>query len=524
LLAAFQADFLSADNVFARHPDRRLLSRSAYRDLKAEFIQRWSQEVLGEKLDEDQAAAVAEFGGDVRVIARAGSGKTRTLVTRALFLSKHCRVDPRSLLVLAFNKRAADEMLDRLSAALIGQLPHVMTFHALAYALVHPEETLVFDDPRSEGLALSRVVQDVIDEHIRDPEVGGRIRAIMLQYFREDWEAIVAGGQNLGRDEMLEHRRALARETLRGEFVKSYGEKLIANVLFEHGIDYKYEPVRRWKHGIYRPDFVIAADDGRRGVAVEYFGLAGDPGYDQQADAKRAYWSQVEGWTLVELAPDTIARGADAVVQTLRAPVERLGIGWARRSEDDVWASVRDRAIDRFTSVVRTFVSRCRKSGRRVDEVDEMVASHSAATSAEAAFVEISASVHRGYVSRLWETGSEDFDGLMWEAIRRVDAGESRFVRERGREQGDLAHLRHVMVDEFQDFSEMFFASYRASERLPPMSSSSAWVTTGRRSTASRARSSASSKSSTGTSTVHGRSRSDGTTGHRRASSGLGTS
>lgn len=44
----------------------------------------------------------------------------------------------------------------------------------------------------------------------------------------------------------------------------------------------------------------------------------------------------------------------------------------------------------------------------------------------------------------------------MWRAVERVRGGGTAFVRDRGRERGDLRSLRFVMIDEFQDFSRMF--------------------------------------------------------------------
>jgi DNA helicase-4 len=56
---------------------------------------------------------------------------------------------------------------------------------------------------------------------------------------------------------MLEFRRGLVSETLRGEYVKSHGEKVIANFLFEHDIPYFYEQ-HHWVSGRnYRPDFTV---------------------------------------------------------------------------------------------------------------------------------------------------------------------------------------------------------------------------------------------------------------------------
>lgn len=48
------------------------------------------------------------------MVARAGSDKTTTLVSRALFLLKHCHVAPHEIMILAFNRKAALEIRRRL--------------------------------------------------------------------------------------------------------------------------------------------------------------------------------------------------------------------------------------------------------------------------------------------------------------------------------------------------------------------------------------------------------------------------
>ena len=59
---------------------------------------------------------------------------------------------------------------------------------------------------------------------------------------------------------LLRFRRSLPRESLGGEYVKSYGEKVIADFLFEHDIAYKYERNHWWSGINYRPDFTIFHD------------------------------------------------------------------------------------------------------------------------------------------------------------------------------------------------------------------------------------------------------------------------
>lgn len=452
----FESDFLGAGAAYEKDADRELLSRLEYETTRTAFVKAWAQRELNLGLDDDQAAAVATAGVNVRVTARAGSGKTRTLVARAIFLIRHCRVNPRTMLLLAFNRQAASEMRVRLQDVLGGEQPHVMTFHALAHALVHPEEALVFDDSGGDSLTLSRVIQEVIDDHLASKEFAGTIQRIMLEHFREDWEAIATGGFNLGMEEFLSRRRALPRETLRGDFVKSHGEKVIANTLFEHGVLYGYERNRRWNGVNYRPDFTITHPNGG-GVVIEYFGLQGDPDYDEQAHAKRAYWSTQSGWRLLEYTPQHLAEGNDAFVQRLVTDLMDCGLDVEQLSEEDIWELVRSRAIDRFTGAVRNFVARSRKRGLNDEQLGNLIDAYKPLTSAEEAFLRVGRSVHRRYIEKLSQTAQEDFDGLMWRAIDLVKGGSTRFARDRGREHGDLSHLRFLLIDEFQDFSQMFF-------------------------------------------------------------------
>ncbi len=62
----------------------------------------------------DQYAAVAHRRGPARIIAPAGSGKTRTLTARLQHVLGDEEVDPRQTVALAYNERAAAELRERL--------------------------------------------------------------------------------------------------------------------------------------------------------------------------------------------------------------------------------------------------------------------------------------------------------------------------------------------------------------------------------------------------------------------------
>ncbi|BCO08351.1 DNA helicase [Desulfolithobacter dissulfuricans] len=90
-----------------------------------------------EVLNEAQFAAVTHGEGPVLVIAGAGSGKTRTLVYRMAHLIRQ-GVEPESILLLTFTRRAAEEMMWR-AGQLTGQsCQRIMggTFHATANMLL----------------------------------------------------------------------------------------------------------------------------------------------------------------------------------------------------------------------------------------------------------------------------------------------------------------------------------------------------------------------------------------------------
>ncbi|MDH8297429.1 UvrD-helicase domain-containing protein, partial [Klebsiella pneumoniae] len=64
-------------------------------------------------LTPEQAKAVVCFDNKVQVIASAGSGKTSTMVARAAYAISRDIVRPERIVMLAFNKQAAEELNQR---------------------------------------------------------------------------------------------------------------------------------------------------------------------------------------------------------------------------------------------------------------------------------------------------------------------------------------------------------------------------------------------------------------------------
>ena len=89
-----------------------------------------------ERLSAEQRAAVTHPAGPARVLAPAGSGKTRVLAARLRHLVHDRGVQPRLITALAYNTRAAEELAERTRDVVVdGARPQVRTVHALGLAV-----------------------------------------------------------------------------------------------------------------------------------------------------------------------------------------------------------------------------------------------------------------------------------------------------------------------------------------------------------------------------------------------------
>ena len=90
-----------------------------------------------EELNPSQYKAAVSHKGPLLVLAGAGSGKTRTLVFRVARMVEE-GIDPASILLLTFTRRAAEEMLQRVEALLGSRCDRVTggTFHSFANTIL----------------------------------------------------------------------------------------------------------------------------------------------------------------------------------------------------------------------------------------------------------------------------------------------------------------------------------------------------------------------------------------------------
>jgi len=456
LTTYFETDFLNSYDYYQKTLSQKL-NFTEYQECKRQFIKNWlaNSREFGSKqsFDDEQIDAIGAFEGHTLIAARAGSGKTTTLTAKVIFLNKHCRIPEDKILVLAFNKKAADELTHRLELLSGRIFPHVMTFHALAYAFVHPEESILYDvtdGPQFKG----RFLQSIVDEYIRSDNRHQLVKDIMLLHFRDEWISIRQGGYDLNPDAMLKFRRSLALEGIDGHHYKSFGEKVIANCLFENNIKYSYEKNIYWNGLNYRPDFTIEIGQNT-GVIIEYFGMEGDPDYDEMTEEKIEFWEQKPNWSLIQIYPNDISQaGVSDFRKRLIDMIEAKGVSHYPLSEEEIWLKIKDRSVGKLTKVAINFIQRCRKLAWTPQALEEKLQSYSPVNDVEEKFLKFVVPMYSSYLDNLKQTGQDDFDGLLQRAISLISGGETKFARKRG--EGDLNRLEFVLIDEFQDFSELF--------------------------------------------------------------------
>ena len=121
------------------------------------------------QLNDEQLEASTTTEGYIRVVAGAGSGKTKTLTARYLYLVEMLGISTANILCVTFTNKAAAEMKKRIRRQLPDQdLGRITTFHGFCVGLLkedchvvqYPTTFIVLDEEDKESI-LRRVFEDM---------------------------------------------------------------------------------------------------------------------------------------------------------------------------------------------------------------------------------------------------------------------------------------------------------------------------------------------------------------------------
>lgn len=116
------------------------------------------QENLLKQLNDQQQKAVLNTDGPMIILAGAGSGKTRVLTYKVLYLMDTLHIAPEHILMVTFTNKGAQEMKDRIEKFLPKSAkPLIATFHALCAKILRIEGKHI-------GLSSNFVIYDTDDQ------------------------------------------------------------------------------------------------------------------------------------------------------------------------------------------------------------------------------------------------------------------------------------------------------------------------------------------------------------------------
>jgi len=397
----------------------------------------------------EQIEAVVCFDNRVQVVAAAGSGKTSVMVARAAYAVKKGFTDPSNILLLAFNKSAAVELRERVNrrfraAGLDPTKIKISTFHAFGLEVLgnasgkKPRLAAWLDGVDGDLHEVTRIVEEL--------KVGNREFAYHWDFFRLLFASSGDNETDNEADAYDQRTRETGFRTLDGKIVRSFGEKLIADCLYLHGVKFEYE--RPYKYDTatrdksqYRPDFYYPQIDlWHEHTAIDSKGdvLPSLDNYEESLQWKRethklnktelyesTYHDVVHGDGLDRLLNELQSRGVHLRFDPSKAPVD---------------LSVRDEDLVR---TIRTFMTHIKSSGLSREALEERLNTkwHRLRTKRSRRFIELYWPIHDAWERRLKSENLVDYDDMV---ILAAEALESRAY----------THTYSlVLVDEFQDVS-----------------------------------------------------------------------
>ena len=121
-------------------------------------------------LNEKQREAVLETEGFVRVIAGAGSGKTKLLVSRYAYLVKEYGINPANILCVTFTNKAAGEMKRRIRSLIGGEYETALicTYHGFCARLLRDDAEKLFlskDFQIIDAVQQKNILSEIYQKH-----------------------------------------------------------------------------------------------------------------------------------------------------------------------------------------------------------------------------------------------------------------------------------------------------------------------------------------------------------------------
>ena len=389
-------------------------------------------------LSEEQVIAATSHAKETLVVAGAGSGKTFVLVGRAKYLVGSERTTEDKILMLAYNKDAAEELSRRTKAS--GISVTAQTFHGFGNSVIKApgERTgVAFGDSGEVSKFLAHQLKHELDEESKNR---------LAKYFSQDLVPYRDFDEFESLNEYAAYVRATIPRTLMDEQVKSHGEWLIANFLFSNSISYSYESLYeegKSSKDRHKPDFSIW-DQGKQPIWIEYFGTDRSdsvaPGISKEGYLDGIKWKKEvharNSTILIELYYYDLKEGN--LLTKLESALRQNGVKLKPKSAHEILKQANEIGYDsRFLKVCEQFLGHVRANRLSPAELNQLAS----AQERDKTFVGVFNQFLSAYESELLRLKLPDYAELIHGAADAIGNSEYEFG------------FTHVLVDEFQDIS-----------------------------------------------------------------------
>lgn len=385
-------------------------------------------------LDKQQRLAIVHEEDANLVIAGAGCGKTTTLVGKLAYLTKIKKVPKEEILMLAFTRKAANEMKERIKARLDEDF-EISTFHSFGYKVVGEVEnnkpSLAFDGNESEK---NKYIKSLFDENMKVEEYA----KLVVEFFFYEFSTQLKSKKDDAK--LCDY---LGRE------MKSKQEVKIANFLYLHGINYIYEKdyehktsnkdYRQYKPDFYLPDYKIY---------IEHLGINADGKASRIFDNPKKYEEDIlwkrglhkeNNTKLVESYSYEDSDGG--LTNKLRTKLEEAGVVFKEINYNLTFkerVKYKDRTL--LIEIISTFLSLFKSNQYAIDQIKQK-ANQELNTILFLSFINIIEPIINEYEKYLIDNKVIDFDDMIAKATSYISDGKFH------------SNFKYVLVDEFQDIS-----------------------------------------------------------------------
>ncbi len=416
-------------------------------------------------LTEEQREAILHDEDHNLVVAGAGTGKTSVIKGKVAHILAERLAAPHEVFVLAYNKKAAEEIGERLEHNAQGVI--VKTVHALGYKILG--KTLN-DKPSvsassTDKIAMKRLLVS-LQQALSDGAVLQALVGFLICYqspFYEDQDKVnstdleLLSSQDNHRgyaartsDEAKEpYKMGFLYRALKGDQVKSFSECCIANYLTLNQIQYQYEKQYEYRVGggeyrQYQPDFSLT----EHSIYIEHFGVSTDgstaPEVDSQKYHEQIIWKRnlhkLYGTDLIETYTYNTKDGR--LLDIMEGELQKRGVPIHPMSGAQICTMLRigDANGIPLLNLLHNFMSLFRESGLSIRDIQVRALMHPDRLRA-IEFVKVFIPVYSAYRQHLQVNHEIDFADMVEQSIDYITSGKVRVP------------CRYLIVDEFQDIS-----------------------------------------------------------------------